>query len=373
MKSVTDILAENIKAERKRRGMTQEALAARLGYSVKAISKWESGRGTPPTVILPLLAKVLQTEVGTLLCEGGEGRLYLGIDGGGTKTELALADETGILLQTVVLGSSNPNDIGIESALSILREGISEVCAGIPKSRISLFAGLAGGGTADVKEKLASFLDGFGFARSAVGSDAENAVSAGLGQQNGVVCILGTGSVVFAQQAGKLHRVGGYGYLLGDAGSGFALGRDAVLAALQYEDGSGAPTALYEAVKEKCGTERVLDALGAFYRGGKRRVAEFAACVLDAYARGDDLSTQILMKNLAEVAEMVHSAAARLECARVPVVLCGGVACAYADTVRDLLADLLTKKQKQYVVSLSRRRPVYGALALAGMPVREDI
>ena len=65
-KSIPIIVAENIKQKRKALKMTQGELAELLGYSPKAISKWESGTGTPPTVILPELARVLQTNVESL-------------------------------------------------------------------------------------------------------------------------------------------------------------------------------------------------------------------------------------------------------------------------------------------------------------------
>ena len=115
-----------------------------------------------------------------------------------------------------------------------------------------------------------------------------NAVSASLGRDDGITVMMGTGSVTFAQANGRMHRIGGYGYLLGDAGSGFLLGRGAILAALMCEDGSGEETALYVSVKKKCGTEKVLDSLGEFYRGGKRAIAQYAPLVLNAHAeRGD--------------------------------------------------------------------------------------
>ena len=70
-------------------------------------------------------------------------RYFLGIDGGGKKTEFALADSDGNIIRTTILGTSNPSDIGIDAALNVIKTGISEVCADIPKSNISLFAGLA--------------------------------------------------------------------------------------------------------------------------------------------------------------------------------------------------------------------------------------
>ena len=71
---------------------------------------------------------------------------FLGIDGGGTKTVFKLVDENGIAIREIRKGAANPNDIGMENAITLLRSGISEVCQGIPYSDITMFAGIAGGG-----------------------------------------------------------------------------------------------------------------------------------------------------------------------------------------------------------------------------------
>ena len=66
-KNVAQTIAKNIRSRRKELKITQSELAASLGYSSKAVSKWESGAGAPPTVILPQLAKLLQTNLSALM------------------------------------------------------------------------------------------------------------------------------------------------------------------------------------------------------------------------------------------------------------------------------------------------------------------
>lgn len=374
MESVSKIIAENIQRRRKQLGLTQQELGARLGYSVKTVSKWESGNGTPPTVILPELALALKIDVGQLLSRETEARFFLGIDGGGTKTEFALADEDGHVLKSLLLGTSNPSDIGITAALEVLRSGISEVCAHTPKSSIALFAGLAGGSTEGISEQIGQFLNSFGFARVSHGSDAKSAVAAGLGKRDGIVVIMGTGSVAFAQCGGIQTRIGGYGYLLGDEGSGFSFGRDALLTALQCEDGSGDASKIYDLVKARCQGKTVLEKLGSFYEGGKRRIAEYAPCIFDAYETGDAVAKRLLWQNLEKVAQTVRGAARKLpsNLSPVPVVLCGGLAKATGNVIIPILESILSKDSKQYTVSLCTRSMIYGALTLAGMPDEND-
>ena len=368
MDGITEAIARNIRERRRALGLTQASLAEAIGYSVKAVSKWDSGRGVPPTVILPALAKALKTDIDCLLSAESEELFYLGIDGGGTKTEFALASAEGKILRSLRLAASNPSDIGAEAAITVLRDGIAEITAGIPKSRISLFAGLAGGTTQGVREKLSAFFASLGFLSAKAGSDAENAVAASLGRRDGIAVIMGTGSVTFAQSEGRLYRTGGYGYLLGDAGSGFAFGRDAILAALMAEDGSGRETLLLDAVRAKCGGESVLAKLGDFYKGGKRTVASYAPCLFEAYQEGDATAKDILEKNILAVAETVRGAMKHLRGTSLPVVICGGIADAYGDTVIPHLEKALTHEAERVEISHCAYPLIYGALMLAGMP-----
>jgi N-acetylglucosamine kinase-like BadF-type ATPase len=372
MKDISATLAANIRRRRRELHLTQAQLAESLGYSEKAVSKWEGGKGLPPTAILPKLAQVLELTLDELMLQPSAEQLYLGIDGGGTKTDFVLADGEGTVLRELRLGSSNPNDVGLAATEELLRKGISEICEGYPRSSISVYAGLAGGTTSEVAEKLRVFLSRFGFARADNGSDARNAVSAGLGADDGVVVIMGTGSVAFAQSGKKQYRLGGYGYLLGDGGSGFALGRAAVLAALQYEDGSGEETALHALVLEKCGGQTVLERLGSFYEGGKALIATYAPLLFRAVEQGDAVATRLLKEQMQEIARLIRGAARRFCTDTVRVVLCGGLAEANQAFILPVLGDILKNSSESYRLSVCKTSMVEGALYLAGMPRKKE-
>lgn len=369
MKNLIEIIAENIKRERKKLELSQYELGELLGYSVKNISKWESGKGTPPTTVLPQLASVLKIDVNSLLTEQNLPHFYLGIDGGGTKTEFALADSNGNIIRKLFLGTSNPSDIGIKASFEILKSGILEICKDYAKSSISVYAGLAGGSTSGVAEQIRQFLNTFGFASVNHGSDAKNAIAAGLGNQNGIAVIMGTGSVVFAQNENVQYRIGGYGYIFGDAGSGFALGSNAILAALQFEDGSGEPTCIYEIVKKRCNRETVLEKLGDFYEGGKRVVAQYAACIFEAFEKNDPIAQDILKNNLEAVAQSIRGASKRLPCSThpIPVVLCGGLCSTYEAVILPMMQEILSTDEQKYQLFVCQKPLVYGALMLSGL------
>lgn len=295
--------------------------------------------------------------------------LYLGIDGGGTKTEFLLADEKGSILAREILSGSNPTDVGVAATQNILDQGIQRVCKGLSKDRISVFAGISGGITGDNKNQIQRFLSTFGFAAAGNGSDAENAVAAALGQRNGIAVILGTGAIAFAKQGNSLTRFGGYGHLLGDGGSGFSIGRDAVVAALRDQDETGPKTAITKLVQEKCGVQRILDCLGMFYSDGKRVLASFAPVVFQAYNAGDPVAEGILRNNMLEAAVLIRQAAKDFSGDSVPVVLCGSVALRQKAVIT-LIKEELSKDSRKYRLDVCRRSMVEGALLLAGL--KED-
>lgn len=291
-------------------------------------------------------------------------RYYLGIDGGGTKTEFRLTDSAGSLLASALLGASNPNDIGLDATCALLGEGISKVTEGYDRSAISAFAGIAGAATGDHAVRIRSYLSNLGFAKADAHSDVRCSLAACLGDRDGIAVIMGTGSVAYAQCGGEVLRAGGYGYLLGDAGSGFALGQGAILAALQAEDGSGAPTHLRDTVAMQCNKARVLDALSDFYRKGKAEIARYAPLIFDAHEKGDAVATEILLRNVRAIADLIRAIGVRMGMNHVPVVLCGGLT-AQSAVILPLLQDALANDARTYSLSISKAAPIVGALYLA--------
>lgn len=254
-------------------------------------------------------------------------QIYIGVDGGGTKTEMVLVEQDGTVLHRLVLGPCNPNDIGLERACSVLAEGSESLLAerAIAVEDINaLFAGVSGAGVGDYRNKLGSFLKAQ-FPQAAVRCDTDgaNALSSGLGMGPGVAVISGTGSALFIRSEGQIYRVGGWGYLFDQAGSGYDLGREAMRAALAAGDGVGPKTKLTELVEQALGTT-AWEALGDVYCRGKRYVASLSHCVFDAYEQGDALAQRILLDTAAHLAELIV-ACERLYCCGRDVVLCGGL------------------------------------------------
>ena len=298
---------------------------------------------------------------------------YLGIDGGATKTKFMIADKTGKIINEITLGSSNPIDIGYEKCVSVLGEGIERVCNGIPYSEISIFAGISGGISGDSQRKINDFLSGFGFHAFSNGSDAENIIAAGLKGRDGVAVIMGTGSCAFVSKDGKIHRIGGLGYLFDFAGSGYDIGAHGIAAALRSEDGTGEHTSIRDGILRRTKKKSVLESLGDFYSQGKAEIASYAPIVLEAYDGGDAVAKSILKDNMQHTAMLIHAAGKYFNDS-VQVSFVGGLTKRF-DILKPFIEEGLNqyKDKKTYEFSILREDVVYGALYKAGAPKSEEI
>ena len=284
---------------------------------------------------------------------------YLAIDGGGTKTAFLLADENGRELNSVTLGATNPNDVGMEKTKEILRQGIRALCADVC-GNVVLYAGIAGARTGSNRECLCRFLGEFGFASYDCGSDIDNLLALGDCPQQ-IFMILGTGVNALVKREDALFRIAGWGQLFDGAGSGYDLGRDAIRAALYAFDGTGPQTMLSELLRRELGAEAA-DCLAAFYAGGKRYIASFARLVFEAASRGDAVAQEILQRNVGHIARILRAGAAKLNTSPVKVLMTGGLIDAQHGIILPLLAQELGAG---FCLTRSELPPIYGALRLA--------
>ena len=356
----TVTFAGNLKRYRTKLGLTQKQLAEKIGYTEKSVSKWESGNALPTMEIALKLTDLFSISLDALMFEDMTCHYFLGIDGGGTKTAFKLIDQEGMLVNQITKGPSNPYDIGIESAISVLRDGIHEVCRGIPCSKVTLFAGLAGFGMAGDNTKiLHRFLEKFDFFAFDSGSDIEN-IAALSDRKKCILVIMGTGFVAYALQGSDKKRVAGWGQYFDEGGCGYTLGKDAITAVLAAEDGSGAPTLLTNLFAERLG-EPASAHLARFYQGGKRYIADFANLVFRAAEAKDAIAQGILETNAVYVAEKITAAGKHLSENHIPVIFAGGISSQHEMLFPMFKKHLADKYQLLYL----EQAPVNGAIAKA--------
>lgn len=259
--------------------------------------------------------------------------LLLGIDAGGTKTVALLATLDGALIGRGAAGPANYQQVGLEAAGAQLDASIAAAfeASGRPfRVPAGVCLGLAGVGRPEDREAVtdwaAARLPG---AALLVVTDAALVLAAGTPAGWGVALICGTGSIAIAAHPdGRTARVGGWGPLLGDEGSGYAVGQAALRAVMRGHDGRGPATALTDAILAHWQLPSPAALVGRVYRAGltHAEVARLAELTDRAAADGDRVALEIMADAGAELAAMVAAAARGLGLAApVPAALAGGL------------------------------------------------
>jgi N-acetylglucosamine kinase-like BadF-type ATPase len=259
-------------------------------------------------------------------------KYFVGVDGGQSSTTAVIGDETGRVISHARGGPCNHVAAAEarEKFLRVMGEVVSLALggAGLPPD-LTFEAGCFGfsGGPAD-KESLIGEL--FVIKRTLVTNDALIALSGAHAGRPGVITIAGTGSICFGRNAaGKVGRVGGWGFVYGDEGGGFDLTRQAVRAALRWEEGWGPETALHRLLLEETGAKNANEMLHKFYTPDfpRPRIASFSKLVERAAGEGDLVAGGLLDTAAQQLAGITSAAARMLFKAGddVPVSPIGGV------------------------------------------------
>ena len=353
----------NVRRLRKKLGMTQRALANAIGYSEKTVSKWETEGSIPSIDALFRIANIFRVGLEELFrCD--ESVYYLGIDGGGTKTELALSDPEGKIVSRLFMDGCNPNTVGIERTKRIIEEGIIQVCKDIPLSSVVVYAGIAGCASEIYADEIKTMLEKMSFAAFDVGSDNNNIVAAGLGNNEGITMILGTGICSYVVKKEETKRIAGWGYLFDNGGSAFHIGRDAINAYFSAYDGTGEETTLVQRIKQTFGYSNE-ELLKYLYSGGNKLVSSYAMCVFEEAEKGDKVSIAILRKNIAEIARLIRASLSHFSDydKKIPVILGGGLT--NQTLLMPYLLEALSDDAKKCNIQILSVPPVEGALELA--------
>lgn len=294
--------------------------------------------------------------------------LVFGADGGGTKTIGLLADERGTVLAERTVGAANVHVVGVEAAASQLVLLLTQCCAAAgcnPGDVRALVLGLAGAGREEVRRQLGEQLTTLlgSSLPLMIETDARVALEGAFAGNHGIVIIAGTGSVVIGKAPnGAVALVGGWGRALGDEGSGYFLGVEALKVLAARLDGSVAPsplTRLITAVLQRETRESLLELL---YRE-RYDPAQLAPVVLRAAQEGDGRADEILRRGAVALADQARTLAERLRFeSEIPTVLHGGVMqTEYARRVSEQLRKILPAAR----VQVPEHSPAYGAVLMA--------
>ncbi len=261
-------------------------------------------------------------------------KLFLGVDGGQSGTTAVIGDETGRILGTGEAGPCNhaAKAEGRAKFEAAIRGSVGEAClqAGLDLSAIEFEAACFGlsGGPEHREEVIASILK----CRRPflLTTDAVVALAGATPEGQGIIVIAGTGSISYGRNVeGRTARAGGWGYIFGDEGGAFDLGRQALRASLRMEEGWGPPTQLRELFLEATQSRSANDMLHRFYTPDwpRNRVATLAPLVDSAANAGDPVAVQLIQNAAQELAMLVASVRGQLWSAGSPVFVAhiGGV------------------------------------------------
>lgn len=250
--------------------------------------------------------------------------LYLGVDGGGTGCRAAVADADGRILGRGEAASANiwSDPEGARASIVAAAEAALAAAGGGALDQLDAVLGLAGANVPAAVRALAGRLP---FARARIETDALVALKGALGPEDGIAAAIGTGSVYGVQRAGAVRMIGGWGFLLGDQGSGSRMGRALCEAALLAHDGLLPATPLADALLAEHGGAAALVAFGQGARPAD--FAAFAPRILAAAEAGDAIAARIVAEAEADIVRAIDTLTTD---GPVPVAFLGGLGRVFA-------------------------------------------
>lgn len=303
-------------------------------------------------------------------------RLILAVDGGGSKTDLALARADGSLLSLVRGPVSSPQLLGARRCLETLSALVERACLGAglfpaPQPVAELAQILLSGLDYPIEEeRLLQLASGRGWAaRTLVGNDTLAVLRAGTDKGFGVAVVCGSGiNCVGVAPDGRRVRFAAIGEIGGEWGGGYDVGVAALGAAVRSEDGRGPKTTLEEKVPAHFGLARPLELTEAihFEQIAEERLGELAPLVLEQ-AAGDSAAAAIVDRLAAEVVAFARAALVRLDMASEPaqVLLGGGLLQAGNARLLQAIEAGLSEVGPEITARVNEAPPIVGAALLA--------
>lgn len=308
-------------------------------------------------------------------------QFVIGVDGGGTKTELVLVDTSGNLITKEIVGSTNYQAVGGENVKQELITGFERLSK---KSNVNLnkiehiFLGLAGAGRQSDRIEIANLFQDTEYKdKITVDSDAIVALAGAFATEPGIIIIAGTGAICFGSNSeGRIVRSGGWGYLLGDEGSGYFIGRSAIIAALKDFDGRGEKTRLKSRIIDHFDLNSIEEIIPLIYQDkiDRIKIADLAPLVFEVAHQGDMVAEAIVKQTGQELGILAKAVAEKLGFSgeEVKVALIGSIF-----KQRDFLVNHISKELYEISWNVTISDPLFqpsiGAALLALKKLNNEI
>jgi glucosamine kinase len=302
----------------------------------------------------------------------------LGIDAGGTKTVCLLANDRGEVLAQARASGANLQVMGEFGVEKILHRVMDETLDDRDIRLSAICLGIAGVDRPRDSQTVKEIMRRIGQkTRTVVVNDALIALVAGAGDRAGVVIVAGTGSIAYGRDdAGRAARAGGWGYLLGDEGGGFWIGRAALSAVVRQFDQRGPATLLTDLVLQQMQLSTPAEVIHAIYDRGLQRhtIAGLAGVVQRAMEAGDAVAGEILDRAATELAAAAASVVTRLGMRGdvFPTILAGGMFKGIPSLVTSVTTRLAEVAPRSEILRLEVE-PANGAITLALAAARGEV
>jgi len=299
--------------------------------------------------------------------------LLVGIEGGGTKTTCLVVGSDGSVKGAGSGGPSNVLAVGKDRARESVRAAVRGATGGrgLDEEALAVCAGAAGAGSPEGKRMMQEVLQELHLSgRCVVVHDGVISLMAATGGRPGIVIAAGTGSMCFGMNSsGKYARSSGWGYVLGDEGSGYDIARRAMTAALRAHDLRGPQTALEQKLVKRLGLSSIEDLVKLVYVDAMPRdqMSALAPLVLEAAREGDAVAIDILSHAGTELGLAVVAVAKQLGMADddFDVATDGGILEGFGHFVADCLWSVVLRSAPHAKMTRARFRPVVGAIMIA--------
>jgi N-acetylglucosamine kinase-like BadF-type ATPase len=302
--------------------------------------------------------------------------LFLGIDGGGTKTEMVLCDENAQILSRVKKESASHWQVSEDIIKAVIQDGVDEALELAKKTMSELSA--VGYGMSGLGEDLNKDSISIGVCKSvfegiplAIKNDGEIGLIASLGNEVGINVVAGTGSIAFGSDSkGTIARCGGWGHELGDEGSGYWLGLKLLELFSKQADGRLEKTLLYDLLRERLQFKydfELMTIVQDHYFGDRTQIATLQQILCDAAKENDACAIAAYKEAAEELIDLVVGVRNQLEFkGNISVSYSGGVFNA-GDFIREPFLNGL--KERGFVCCKPVFEPIQGALILAAKQV----
>ena len=294
--------------------------------------------------------------------------VFLGIDGGGSKTSCLIGDEKSVLGSGMAAGS-NVVRLGENSARQALHEAIRHACASanvIPAQIQRACAGLAGAARPEVQDAVRRIIAEVISGNIEITSDMEITLEAAFGEGPGVIVIAGTGSIAYGRNVqGQTARAGGWGFAISDEGSGYWIGKTAVATAVK-EGEQIQDTRLLKAIAKSWGVTTHQQVVMAANGMPAPDFAALFSVVQKAAEKQNKQAREVLTQAGKELVVLAEDVLSRVftEADSVPVAMSGGVF-AHSSQVREVFYNRLSKEYPNVQLIEDVVEPVHGALQRA--------